>query len=95
MTDLREALGERVSISPFLAGMFGLRWILGREGYDPCDEIDVDALMLLPDGLSYQDGRISFQCNCCERWAPWEGEVDEFEYGDPMNLCGGSPRCCP
>ncbi len=49
----------------------------------------------LPDGLFYMDGCASFECRVCGAWTPWEGEIDEFDFEDYANVCGGSPRCCP
>jgi hypothetical protein len=83
-----------VPISPFLAGKFGLRWMLDREGDDPCDEW-AGAWPDLPDGLSYRGGRFFYDCRSCEKETEWEGEPDEFEFGHPSNVCGGSPGCLP
>lgn len=84
-----------VEISLRLANPFDLRWMLGRYGYDPCDECSIDAIFDLPDGLSYRNGSISFQCRVCDNWAEWPVAVEEFDIDSDMNLCGGSPRCCP
>lgn len=84
-----------VEVSSFLARLFDLRWVLGRYGDDPCDEVDIDLILGLPDGLTYRDGCIQFECNACEKWTEWHGEVTDFENGHYANVCGGSPRCCP
>lgn len=86
---------ESLPVSGFLANLFDLRWVLGRCGHDPCDEWDIDTLMGLPDGLSFRDGEVQFECRNCERWSQYHGEVNDFDIDDDMNLCGGSPRCCP
>jgi hypothetical protein len=78
-----------------LAGMFGLRYLLDRYGYNPCDEWDIDVVLGLPEGLMYRDGEIQFECKSCERWSQWPAEVADFCDDDPNNLCGGSPRRCP
>lgn len=49
----------------------------------------------LPDGLTYRNGRIEFDCVSCGNASEWPVETELFELDDPMNLCGGSPRCCP
>lgn len=82
-------------ISGFLANLFNLRWVLGREGHDPCDEQDIDIVLGLPDGLSFIDGAIRFECNVCETWTEWPADISDFELGHNANVCGGSPRCCP
>lgn len=84
-----------VEVSGSLANLFDLRWLLGRYGYDPCDETCVDTVLGLPDGLSYIGGSVKFQCESCAQWTTWEGEIPEFELGHYANRCGGSPRCCP
>lgn len=84
-----------VGISLFLAHAFDLRWMLGRYGFDPCDEWSIDDMLKLPDGLSYHNGSISFQCRSCDKWSAWEADVADFDIDDHNNLCGGSPRCCP
>ena len=82
-------------VSGFLAAMFNLRWVLGREGFDPCDEWDPSDILGLPDGLTYRNGRIEYDCVRCGNAAEWPVEIELYEHGDDMNLCGGSPRCCP
>ena len=82
-------------VSASLANLFNLRWVLGREGFDPCDEQDIDLVLGLPEGLSFIDGAVRFECRGCEAWTPWEGEIADFEEGHYANMCGGSPRCCP
>ena len=84
-----------VEVSGSLANLFNLRWVLGRYGFDPCDEWDIDSLLGLPEGLSYIDGEVKFECRVCEAWTIWEGEPHEFEIHHYANVCGGSPRCCP
>ena len=88
-----ETIFRPVSLS--LANLFNLRWVLGREGYDPCDEQDIDLVLGLPEGLSFSDGAVRFECHGCEKWTPWEGGIADFEEGHYANMCGGSPRCCP
>ena len=82
-------------ISARLAGMFGLRYMLGRYGYDPCDEWDIDVVLGLPEGLSYMAGQVQFECRSCGNWAEWPADIADFELGHRHNVCGGSPRCCP
>jgi hypothetical protein len=82
-------------ISGKLAAMFGLRFILDREGYDPCDEWDIDAVLGLPEGLTYVCGAIRYECLSCGKLAELPCGVEEFDIDCPYNLCGGSPRCCP
>jgi len=84
-----------IPVSTYLASLFNLRWVLGRVGYDPCDEWDADEILGLPEGLSMIDGTISFECRSCERWTEWPAAISEFELGHYANVCGGSPRCCP
>jgi hypothetical protein len=54
-----------------------------------------DFLESLPDGLDIREGRVVFQCRVCERWTEWEADPADFQLGDPHNVCGRSPRCCP
>lgn len=82
-------------ISGRIVTLFGLRYLLDRIGYDPCDEWDASDILGLPDGLTYRNGRIEFDCVRCGNPSEWPVEVELFVYGDDMNLCGGSPRCCP
>lgn len=82
-------------ISARLASLFNLRWMLGRYGNDPCDEWAIDDLLGLPDGLTYQDGQVQFQCRVCEKWTEWPADVEDFDPDAYQNVCGGSPRCCP
>lgn len=82
-------------ISGYFANLFDLRWVLGRYGYDPCDEVDVDILMGLPDGLRYHGGQIQFQCRVCDEWSEWPVDIADFDIDDRNNVCGGSPLCCP
>lgn len=84
-----------MTISGKLASLFGLRYILGRVGNDPCDEWDIDALLGLPEGLTYFRGEIRYECLSCGDLAVLPCGVEEFDIDDPNNLCGGSPRCCP
>lgn len=77
------------------AHLFALRWVLDREGHDPCDEWSIEELLRYPEGLHYRNGRAEYECERCGNWAEWPVEPGEFVYGDDMNLCGGSPRCCP
>ena len=84
-----------VEVSGFLANLFNLRWALGRFGWAPCDEWSIDDLLGLPEGLSYRDGAISFQCNVCEAWTEWPAEPEDFDIGAHENMCGRSPRCIP
>ena len=86
---------KRVEVSGSLANLFNLRWLLGRYGYDPCDQWDISTILGLPEGLSYTDGQIKYRCERCDELAEWCGEIEEFELGHYANLCGGSPRCCP
>ncbi len=63
-----------------------------------CDHILVKANPVdeLPEGLyDGEDGRYYFHCIVCGQKTEWPLEPEEFEFGDSMNLCGGSPRCCP
>jgi hypothetical protein len=78
-----------------LASLFNVRYLLGRYGYDPCDEWNPSDVLGLPDGLTYRNGRIEYDCVRCGNPAEWPVEVELFVEGDDMNLCGGSPRCCP
>lgn len=82
-------------VSASLANLFNLRWVLGREGFDPCDDQDIDLVLGLPEGLSFSNGAVRFECRGCEQWAPWEGDIADFEIDHYANMCGGSPRCCP
>lgn len=78
-----------------LEALFGVRYLLGRYGDDPCDEWCIEDIMNLPDGLFYIGGKIQFECNVCEKWTEWPADISEFEIGHYANVCGGSPRCCP
>lgn len=50
----------------------------------------------LPDGLYLAlNDRIMFDCESCGERREWFADIEDFELGDPHNLCGGSPRCCP
>lgn len=49
----------------------------------------------LPDGLWRRDGRVMFECQSCGAATEWEHDVEDFDFTNPFNLCGGSPRCCP
>lgn len=82
-------------ISGYFANLFNLRWDLGRFGNDPCDEWVIDDVLGLPDGLSFIDGGIKFQCRICESWTEWPAEIADFDINAHENVCGGSPRCCP
>lgn len=82
-------------VSAYLANLFGLRFVLGREGLDPCDEWEIEALLSYPEGLEYREGRAKFSCRVCDAWTDWDGEPGDFEDGHYANVCGGSPRCCP
>ncbi len=86
---------KKREISTQFAKLFGLRYLLDRYGYDPCDEWDIDLVLGLPDGLTYQNGEIQYQCRVCDRWTEWPVEISDFVIDDPHNVCGGSPRCCP
>lgn len=81
-----------VPVSPLLAHLFGLRWMLDRECDDPCDEVD-GLWRDLPDGLWYRDGKLVFECRSCERATEFDCGPNEFDYA--MAYCGGSPRCLP
>jgi len=50
----------------------------------------------LPDGL-YKDekGGLFYYCRRCERPTEWPEDAESYSHGDSMNLCGGSPWCCP
>lgn len=78
-----------------LANLFRVRFALGLEGYDPCDEWDIDQVLELPEGLTYVRGAIRFECLSCGELAELPCDVSEFDIDAPENLCGGSPRCCP
>jgi hypothetical protein len=86
---------KRREIAPRLSLLFGLRYMLDRYGYDPCDEWDIDTLLQLPEGLEYRSGQIQYQCRVCERWTELPVDATEFELDDPHNMCGRSPSCCP
>jgi len=64
-------------------------------GPDPVEVYAID--VTLNDGLSYSASErgFVFSCRSCGTPTPWEGEVDDFDYEDPANLCGGSPWCLP
>lgn len=64
-------------------------WLIdaARRPYNPEPE--------LPEGLVMLGGRPQFACRSCGQWTEWEGDVADFEDGNPHNMCGGSPRCCP
>lgn len=49
----------------------------------------------LPEGLWLVQGRPMYECASCGQDSEWHGELDEFRLGDPVNVCGRSPRCCP
>lgn len=83
------------SISTKFANLFGLRYILGRIGNDPCDEWNIDDVLNLPDGLHYHNGEIRFECRVCKAWTEWPTDVNDFDPDAHENVCGGSPRCCP
>jgi len=83
------------SISTKLAVMFGLRFMLGRYGDDPCDEVDIDAVLQLPEGLTYVRGCIRYECMSCGELVELPVDVEEYDHGHRHNVCGGSPRCCP
>lgn len=83
-------------IAPRWASLFGLRYMLDRYGYDPCDEWDIDTVLGLPDGLTYREGKVMASCVSCDRYYEWPVDVSEFDPDDDSgNLCGGSPWCCP
>lgn len=82
-------------ISIKLANLFGLRYILDREGNDPCDDWDINLVMELPEGLWYANGAVQYECESCHQATELPIEPEEFEYGHPHNVCGRSPRCCP
>lgn len=82
-------------ISGKLASLFGLRFILDREGHDPCDEWDIDLVLGLPEGLTYTRGAIRFECLSCGELTEWPADVEDFDIDAIENRCGGSPRCCP
>ena len=48
-----------------------------------------------PDGLVMIGGKLMFQCRSCDEWVEWPCDPEEFDIDSPINLCGGSPRCCP
>lgn len=82
-------------VSRRLAHLFGLRWVLGREGYDPCDAWAPEDVLGWPPGLTYRNGAAHYYCVSCGELTEWPLEPEEYDEGDPNNLCGGSPRCCP
>jgi len=82
-------------ISSRFAVLFGLRYMLDRVGNDPCDECDIDALLGLPEGLTYVRGAIRFECLSCGDLDEWPAEVEDFDIDNPANRCGKSPGCCP
>lgn len=50
----------------------------------------------LPEGLwRNADGALMYECESCWKMAEWPVEAEDFELGNPANVCGGSPRCCP
>ncbi len=51
---------------------------------------------VLPDGLMADpvDGSILFRCTRCDQWAELPVSPEEYD-PDGINMCGGSPRCCP
>lgn len=49
----------------------------------------------LPDGLWRVGNKIMFECISCHKHAEWPAEIEDFDIDSNMNLCGGSPRCCP
>jgi len=82
-------------VSGRFANLFNLRWVLGRYGFDPCDEWDIDSVLGLPEGLSFIDGQVRFECRSCGNWTEWPVDVADFELDHDANVCGGSPRCLP
>lgn len=48
-----------------------------------------------PDGLFMHAGEPSFHCNKCGEISCWYGEPEDFEFGDPINVCGRSMYCLP
>lgn len=78
-----------------LIAVFNLRWVLGLEGSDPCDEWDANAVLDLPPGLWWRNGEIQFECQSCGCWTAWPADIADFEEENPANRCGGSPRCIP
>lgn len=50
----------------------------------------------LPDGLSRNEkGALMYRCESCDASTEWHGNASDFQFGDPTNVCGGSPSCCP
>lgn len=84
-----------VPVSSRLASLFGLRWLLGRYGFDPCDEWDPNAFLGLPDGLFWRAGNVMYCCASCGEATELPVDPEEYEDGHPHNVCGRSPRCCP
>ncbi|MEQ6332956.1 hypothetical protein [Sphingobium sp. MK2] len=58
-------------------------------------ESDIEIGDALPDGLWERDGIFYYECGSCGYTTEWHGEPEDFVFGDPHNVCGGSPRCCP
>lgn len=81
----------RDRVNGYLAGMAARGFVP-----PPMDEVVRTAsAATLPDGLFEKGGRLMFQCRVCEADTEWPEEPGLFEIGDPGNVCGGSPRCCP
>lgn len=49
----------------------------------------------LPEGLTYRNGDLFYDCEGCERECEWYGTPEEFAEPDAIRLGGCSPRCCP
>jgi hypothetical protein len=49
----------------------------------------------LPEGLTYRDGRLWFDCAMCGQPTDWPEKPEDFDPENTILLCGGSPRCCP
>lgn len=82
-------------LSTKLEILFGLRFLLDRYGYDPCDEVDIDLVLNLPEGLSYRAGQVQYECESCGEWTELPIDPSEYEHGHPHNVCGRSSGCCP
>lgn len=91
----RRPVGDRC---PSCDGSGDVHNIVGEWcGYCDCPAgEELKARKALPEGLHYSDdGKVMYHCHGCDQFKELEIEPAEFVHGDPNNLCGGSPRCCP
>lgn len=49
----------------------------------------------LPDGLYMTKGRLTYNCEGCERECEWYGTPEEFEDPDAIKLGGCTQWCLP